>query len=61
MANINIEQIKNEIVRYGQKSAFDLEAAILSDKILLNQFAKPLSKVKGEYHMAEKGSHHSAV
>ncbi|GIM62004.1 hypothetical protein CAPN008_20540 [Capnocytophaga canis] len=51
MANINIEQIKNEIVRYGQKSAFDLEAAILSDKILLNQFAKPLSKVKGEYHI----------
>lgn len=51
MGNINITEIKNEIVRYGQKSAFDLEAAILSKEILLNQFAKPLSKVKGEYHI----------
>lgn len=51
MADINIEEIKNEIVRYGQKNPFELEAAILSRQVLLNQFAKPISKVKGEYHI----------
>nr|DAO47567.1 MAG TPA: hypothetical protein [Caudoviricetes sp.] len=49
--NIDIEQIKNELVRYGKKNPFELQAAILSDKILLNQFAKTLPKVKGEYHI----------
>lgn len=45
--NINIDAIKNEIVRYGNRSAFDLQPAIMSKDILLNRYAKPLSKVKG--------------
>lgn len=47
--NINIDAIKNEIVRYGDRSAFDFRGAIMSNEILLNQFAQPLSKVKGKW------------
>ena len=48
---IDINQIKNELVRYGKKNPFELQAAILSKDILLNRYAKTLSKVKGEYHI----------
>lgn len=47
MAKINVDAIKNEIVRYGDRSAFELQPAILSKEILLNKYAKPLGKVKG--------------
>lgn len=49
MAKINIDAIKNEIVRYGDRSAFELQPAILSKEILLNKYAKPLGKVKGKW------------
>lgn len=49
MGNINIDAIKNEVVRYGDRSAFDLQPAILSSEILLNRYAKPLAKVKGNW------------
>jgi hypothetical protein len=49
MATIDINAIKNEIVRYGNRSAFDLQPAVLSKDILLNKYAKPLSKVKGKW------------
>lgn len=49
--SIDIEQIKNEIVRYGQKNPLDLQTAILSDEIFLNKYARTLPKVKGEYHI----------
>lgn len=48
---IDIQQIKNELVRYGNANPLELQAAILSDKILLNRYAKPLPKVKGEWHI----------
>ena len=48
---IDIDQIKNELVRYGRKNPFEIQAAILSKDILLNRYAKTLSKVKGEYNI----------
>lgn len=51
MANIKIENIKNELIRYGNANPMALQPAIMSDKILLNQFAKPLGKVKGKWTM----------
>lgn len=44
-------EIANEIKRYGDARPTELEAAILSTEILLNRFAKPLGKVKGEWHI----------
>lgn len=49
MPNINVQEIKNEIVRYGNANPMALQPAILSSNILLNQFAKPLGKVKGKW------------
>jgi hypothetical protein len=49
MAKINVDAIKNEVVRYGDRSAKDLQPAILSTEILLNKYAKPLPKVKGKW------------
>ena len=40
---IDIDQIKNELVRYGRKNPFEIQAAILSKDILLNRYAKTLS------------------
>ncbi len=51
MGKINIEQIKNEIVRYGNANPMALQPAILSKAILLNRYAKPLGKVKGKWTM----------
>lgn len=49
MGNINVDEIKNEVVRYGNANPMALTPAVLSKEILLNQFAKPLSKVKGKW------------
>lgn len=46
---ITATAIANEIVRYGNRSAFDLQPAVLSKDILLNRYAKPLAKVKGKW------------
>ena len=46
---ITATAIANEIVRYGDRSALDLQPAILSSDILLNRYAKPLPKVKGKW------------
>ena len=46
---ITATAIANEIVRYGDRSALDLQPAILSPDILLNRYAKPLPKVKGKW------------
>lgn len=47
--SIKVEDIKNEVIRYGNANPMALTPAVLSKEILLNQFAKPLSKVKGKY------------
>lgn len=49
MGNINVTEIKNEIVRYGNANPMALQAGILSEEILLNKYAKPLGKVKGNW------------
>ncbi len=49
MGKINVEEIKNEVIRYGNANPAALSPAVLSKEILLNQFAKPLSKVKGKW------------
>lgn len=49
MSNINVQEIKNELVRYGNANPMALQPAIMSQSILLNQFAKPLGKVKGKW------------
>lgn len=49
MSKIKVEAIKNEVVRYGDRSAKDLQPAVLSKDILLNKYAKPLGKVKGKW------------
>lgn len=46
---INVNAIKNEVIRYGTANPMALTPAVLSKEILLNQFAKPLSKVKGNW------------
>lgn len=46
---MNIDAIKNEIVRYGDADPFALQPAILSNEIALNKYAKPLGKVKGNW------------
>lgn len=48
---ISTTEIANEVVRYGNARPTELEAAILSKAILLNKYAKPLAKVKGEWHI----------
>lgn len=47
--NINVNAIKNEVIRYGTANPMALTPAVLSQNILLNQLAKPLSKVKGKW------------
>ncbi len=51
MANetINVDAIKNEVIRYGNANPMALTPAVLSSEILLNQLAKPLAKVKGKW------------
>lgn len=49
MANINVNAIKNEVIRYGDASPLALQPAIYSSDILLNRYAKPLGKVKGNW------------
>ncbi len=46
---INVDAIKNEVIRYGNANPMALTPAVLSSEILLNQLAKPLSKVKGKW------------
>ncbi len=48
---IKATEIAKELVRYGNARPVELEAAILSKEILLNRYAKPLGKVKGEWHI----------
>lgn len=47
--SINVDAIKNEVIRYGNAKPTALNPAVLSKEILLNQFAKPLAKVKGKW------------
>jgi len=47
--SINVDAIKNEVIRYGNAKPTALNPAVLSKEILLNQFAKPLAKVKGQW------------
>ena len=47
--SIKVDDIKNELVRYGDSNPMALNPAVLSKDILLNQFAKPLGKVKGKW------------
>lgn len=49
MPNIDVQKIKNEIIRYGNANPMALQPAILSNGILLNRYAKPLGKVKGKW------------
>lgn len=49
MSNINVQEIKNELVRYGNANPMALQPAIMSNEILLNRYAKPLGKVKGKW------------
>ena len=49
MGNINVDAIKNEVIRYGNANPMALTPAVLSQNILLNQLAKPLAKVKGNW------------
>lgn len=49
MGNINVDAIKNEVIRYGNANPTALTPAVLSSEILLNQLAKPLAKVKGNW------------
>ncbi|CAA0173029.1 conserved hypothetical protein [Tenacibaculum maritimum] len=49
MGKINVDEIKNEIVRYGKANPMALQPAILSREIMLNRYAKPLGKVKGKW------------
>lgn len=49
MATIDKEAIKNEIVRYGIQNPMALQPAVLSKEITLNNFARPLAKVKGKW------------
>lgn len=46
---IDVNAIKNEVLRYGKANPMALTPAVLSQNILLNQLAKPLSKVKGKW------------
>lgn len=46
---IDINQVKNELVRYiGTKPHF-IQGAILSPEVLLNRYARTVTKVKGHY------------
>lgn len=48
--NINLDAIKNEIVRYGDANPLSLQATVLSPEILLNKLnPTPLGKVKGKW------------
>lgn len=51
MANktLNIEKIRNELVRYIATNPKALQSAILSSEVLLNRYAKTVTKVKGHY------------
>lgn len=46
---INVDAIKNEVIRYGNANPMALTPAVLSSDVLLNQLAKPLAKVKGNW------------
>lgn len=46
---MNVDQIKNEIVRYLSVKPKIFQAAILSQEILLNRYSRTLTKVKGAY------------
>lgn len=49
MSTLNIDQIKNELVRYIGTNPHVLQGAILSKEILINRFARTVTKVKGHY------------
>lgn len=49
MAELDVQEIKNEIVRYGKANPLAFQPAMLSNNILLNRYAKPLGKVKGNW------------
>lgn len=46
---MNVDQIKNELLRYISTKPKLLQAAILSKDILLNAHSRTLTKVRGEY------------
>lgn len=46
---LKIDQIKNELVRYIGTNPKVLQGAILSPEILLNRYARTITKVKGHY------------
>jgi len=48
--NINLDAIKNEVIRYGDANPTDLQRAVLSPEIVLNKLnPTPLGKVKGKW------------
>lgn len=49
MSTLNIDQIKNELVRYIGTNPHVLQGAVLSKEILINRFARTVTKVKGHY------------
>lgn len=51
MANktLKTDQIRNELVRYVNANPKVLQTAILSSEILLNRYARTVTKVKGHY------------
>ncbi len=46
---MNVEEIKKEILGYLAKNPKLLQAAILSQSVLLNQHSRTITKVRGEY------------
>lgn len=49
MSTLNIDQIKNELVRYIGTNPHVLQGAVISKEILINRFARTVTKVKGHY------------
>lgn len=46
---LNIDDIKNELVRYLHRNPKAFQAAVLSSEIYINRFAKTITKVRGHY------------
>ncbi len=46
---MNVEQIKNELLRYIATKPKAFQAAILSKSVLLNKYSHTITKVNGEY------------
>lgn len=49
--NIDFDEVKKEILRYGDKHPLTIQEAILSKEIRLNRLAKTLANVKGKWSL----------